>query len=128
MEKMSTKKFLLEEEGMPMAWYNIVTGMKNKPLPVLSPQTKQPLKEEGLYPLFSRSVSHQEISTTNTWVEIPDEVRKLCRVWRSTPLVRVTGLEKMLDTPVHIYFKNESVSPIGSHKLDSTLAQTYYCK
>ena len=125
---MSTKKFLLEEKDIPTAWYNIVADMKNKPLPILNPQTKQPLKEEDLYPLFSKGVSHQEMNTTDTWIEIPDEVRELYKVWRPTPLVRATGLEKALDTPAHIYFKNESVSPIGSHKLNSALAQAYYCK
>lgn len=120
---MSTKKFLLEEKDIPTAWYNIVADMKNKPLPILNPQTKQPLKEEDLYPLFSKGVSHQEMNTTDTWIEIPDEVRELYKVWRPTPLVRATGLEKALDTPAHIYFKNESVSPIGSHKLNSALAR-----
>ena len=120
---MSTKKFLLEEKDIPTAWYNIVADMKNKPLPILNPQTKQPLKEEDLYPLFSKGVSHQEMNTTDTWIEIPDEVRELYKVWRPTPLVRATGLEKALDTPAHIYFKNESVSPIGSHKLNSALVR-----
>ena len=124
---MSTKKFLLEEKDIPTAWYNIVADMKNKPLPILNPQTKQPLKEEDLYPLFSKGVSHQEMNTTDTWIEIPDEVRELYKVWRPTPLVRATGLEKALDTPAHIYFKNESVSPIGSHKLNSALAHDFYC-
>lgn len=125
---MSTKKFLLQEQDIPTAWYNIVADMKNKPLPMLNPQTKQPMKEEDLYPLFSKAASHQEMNTTDTWIEIPDEVRELYKVWRPTPLVRATGLEKALDTPAHIYFKNESVSPIGSHKLNSALAQAYYCK
>lgn len=84
---MSTKKFLLEEKDIPTAWYNIVADMKNKPLPILNPQTKQPLKEEDLYPLFSKGVSHQEMNTTDTWIEIPDEVRELYKVWRPTPLV-----------------------------------------
>ena len=125
---MSTKKFLLEEKDIPTAWYNIVADMKNKPLPILNPQTKQPLKEEDLYPLFSKGASHQEMNTTDAWIEIPEEVRELYKVWRPTPLVRAYGLEKMLDTPAHIYFKNESVSPIGSHKLNSAIAQAYYCK
>lgn len=81
---MSTKKFLLEEKDIPTAWYNIVADMKNKPLPILNPQTKQPLKEEDLYPLFSKGVSHQEMNTTDTWIEIPDEVRELYKVWRPT--------------------------------------------
>ncbi|WFE85765.1 TrpB-like pyridoxal phosphate-dependent enzyme [Parabacteroides chongii] len=125
---MSTKKFLLEEKDIPTAWYNIVADMKNKPLPILNPQTKQPMKEEDLYPLFSKAASHQEMNTTDAWIEIPEEVRELYKVWRPTPLVRAYGLEKMLDTPAHIYFKNESVSPIGSHKLNSAIAQAYYCK
>lgn len=125
---MSTKKFLLEEKDIPTAWYNIVADMKNKPLPILNPQTKQPLKEEDLYPLFSKGVAHQEMNTTDAWIEIPEEIRDLYKIWRPTPLVRAYGLEKMLDTPAHIYFKNESVSPIGSHKLNSAIAQAYYCK
>ena len=125
---MTAKKFLLQEKDIPTAWYNIVADMKNKPMPILNPQTKKPMKEEDLYPLFSKAVSHQEMNTTDAWIEIPDEVRELYKVWRPTPLVRATGLEKALDTPAHIYFKNESVSPIGSHKLNSALAQAYYCK
>lgn len=125
---MSTKKFLLQENEIPTSWYNIVADMKNKPLPILNPQTKQPLTEEDLYPLFSKGAAHQEMNTTDTWIEIPEQVREMYKVWRPTPLVRATGLEKALDTPAHIYFKNESVSPIGSHKLNSALAQAYYCK
>ena len=96
---MSTKKFLLEEKDIPTAWYNIVADMKNKPLPILNPQTKQPLKEEDLYPLFSKGASHQEMNTTDAWIEIPEEVRELYKVWRPTPLVRAYGLEKMLSSP-----------------------------
>lgn len=125
---MKTKKFLLQEKDIPTAWYNIVADMKNKPLPLLNPKTKQPIKEEDLYPLFSKAVSDQELNTTDAWIEIPEEVRDLYKVWRPTPLVRAYGLEKALDTPAHIYFKNESVSPIGSHKLNSAIAQAYYCK
>ena len=125
---MNTKKFLLEEKDIPTAWYNIVADMENKPMPMLNPQTKKPLTEEDLYPLFSKAASHQEMNTTDAWIEIPEEVRDLYKVWRPTPLVRAYGLEKALDTPAHIYFKNESVSPIGSHKLNSALAQAYYCK
>lgn len=125
---MNTKKFLLQEKDIPEAWYNIVADMANKPKPMLNPQTKQPLKEEDLYPLFSKAAAHQEMNTTDVWIEIPEEVRDLYKVWRPTPLVRAYGLEKALDTPAHIYFKNESVSPIGSHKLNSAIAQAYYCK
>ena len=125
---MSTKKFLLEEKDIPTAWYNIVADMNNKPLPMLNPKTKQPLKEDDLCTLFSKGAAEQELNTTDTWIEIPEEVRELYKIWRPTPLVRATGLEKLLDTPAHIYFKNESVSPIGSHKLNSAIAQAYYCK
>lgn len=125
---MNTKKFLLEEKDIPTAWYNIVADMENKPMPMLNPQTKKPLTEEDMYPLFSKAASHQEMNTTDAWIEIPEEVRDLYKVWRPTPLVRAYGLEKALDTPAHIYFKNESVNPIGSHKLNSALAQVYYCK
>jgi len=125
---MSTKKFLLEEKDIPTAWYNVAADMPNKPLPPLHPGTKQPVSAEDFYPLFAKELVHQEMNMTDKWIEIPDEVRELYKVWRPTPLVRATGLEKALDTPAHIYFKNESVSPVGSHKLNSALAQAYYCK
>ena len=125
---MSTKKFLLQEKDIPTAWYNIVADMKNKPRPMLNPATKQPIKEEDLYPLFSKGVAQQEMNTTDAWIESPEEVREQYKIWRPTPLVRARGLEKLLDTPAHIYFKNESVSPVGSHKLNSAIAQAYYAK
>ena len=125
---MSTKKFLLQEKDIPTAWYNIVADMKNKPLPPLNPQTKQPLKAEDLYPLFAESLAKQELNSTDAWIEIPEEVRDKYKIWRPTPLVRAYELEKALDTPAHIYFKNESVSPVGSHKLNSAFAQAYFCK
>ncbi len=125
---METKKFLLNESDIPQAWYNVMADMPNKPRPLINPATKQPLKEEDLYPLFSREASRQELDMEHRWIEIPDEVREMYRIWRPTPLVRATGLERLLDTPAHIYFKNESVSPVGSHKLNSAIAQAYYCK
>ncbi len=123
-----TKKFLLQESEIPTQWYNIVADMKNKPLPLIHPGTKQPLTAEDLYPIFSQEVSKQELNTTDAWIEIPEEVREKYKIYRPSPLVRAYGLEKELDTPAHIYFKNESVSPVGSHKLNSALAQAYYCK
>lgn len=125
---MESKKFLLQERDIPTAWYNVMADMKRKPRPMINPATKQPLKAEDLYPLFSKAASDQELNTTDAWIEIPDEVREMYRIWRPTPLVRARGLEKALDTPAHIYFKNESVSPVGSHKLNSAIAQAYYCK
>lgn len=123
-----SKKFLLQEKEIPEAWYNVVSEMPNKPRPMLNPATKQPLTAEDLFPLFSEEASRQEMNTADTWIEIPEEVRDMYKIWRPTPLVRARGLEKALDTPAHIYFKNESVSPVGSHKLNSAVPQAYYCK
>lgn len=123
-----SKKFLLQEKEIPEAWYNVVAEMPNKPRPMLNPATKQPLTAEDMFPLFSEEASRQEMNTADTWIEIPEEVRDMYKIWRPTPLVRARGLEKALDTPAHIYFKNESVSPVGSHKLNSAVPQAYYCK
>jgi tryptophan synthase beta chain len=122
------KRFLLTEKEIPTHWYNIVADMKNKPLPMMNPQTKKPLTLDDMTGVFCKACSEQELNTTDAWIEIPEEVRNLYKNYRSTPLVRAYGLEKALGTPAHIYFKNESVSPIGSHKLNSALAQAYYCK
>lgn len=122
------KRFFLTEEEIPRQWYNIQADMPNKPLPPLNPKTHEPLGAEDLYPIFAKDLCHQELNTTDAWIEIPEEVREQYKYYRSTPLVRAYGLEKALGTPAHIYFKNESVSPVGSHKLNSALAQAYYCK
>ena len=95
---------------------------------MINPQTKEPIKAEDLFPLFAEELSRQEVNTTDAWIDIPDEVRDKYKIYRPTPLVRAYGLEKALDTPAHIYFKNESVSPVGSHKLNSALPQAYYNK
>lgn len=123
-----SKKFLLQESDIPEAWYNVVVDMPVKPRPILNPQTKEAMKAEDLYPIFAEELANQEMNTTDRWIEIPDEVRDMYRIWRPTPLVRARGLEKMLDTPAQIYFKNESVSPVGSHKLNSAIPQAYYNK
>ena len=122
------KRFFLTENEIPTQWYNIVADMKNKPLPMLNPGTRKPLTVDEMSGLFNRACSEQELNTTDRWIDIPEEVRNQYKNYRSTPLVRAYGLEKALDTPAHIYFKNESVSPVGSHKLNSALAQAYYCK
>ena len=122
------KRFFLAEADIPSQWYNIQADMPNKPLPLLNPKTKQPLKAEDLFPIFNEACSLQELDTEHAWIDIPEEVRDMYKFYRPTPLVRAYGLEKALDTPAHIYFKNESVSPVGSHKLNSALAQAYYCK
>ena len=123
-----TKKFLLPESEIPTQWYNIMADMPNKPRPILNPGTKQPMKAEDLFPIFAEEVSRQELNMSDQWIDIPEEVRDKYMIYRPTPLVRAYNLEKALDTPAHIYFKNESVSPVGSHKLNSALAQAYYCK
>ena len=127
---MSTKqkRFILPEDEIPTQWYNIQADMPNKPLPPLNPATKQPMKAEDMYPIFAKACCDQEMDTEHAWIDIPEEVRDMYKFYRSTPLVRAYGLEKALGTPAHIYFKNESVSPVGSHKLNSALAQAYYCK
>lgn len=122
-----SKKILLSEHDIPTQWYNIVADMKTKPLPPLHPATKKPMTHEDLEVVFAKELVKQELSEER-WIDIPEEVRELYRIWRPTPLVRATGLEKALGTPAHIYFKNESVSPIGSHKLNSALPQAYYNK
>lgn len=126
--KEQRKRYLLDEEEIPRYWYNIQAEMPNKPLPPLNPVTKQPLTAEELYPVFAEECCRQELNQTDAWIKIPDEVRDKYKYYRSTPLVRAYGLEKALGTPAHIYFKNESVSPMGSHKLNSAIPQAYYCK
>ena len=122
------KRFFLTEDEIPTQWYNIQADMPVKPLPPLNPKTHEPMKAEDLYPIFAHKLCHQELDTTNAWIDIPQAVLEQYKYYRSTPLVRAYGLEKALGTPAHIYFKNESVSPVGSHKLNSALAQAYYCK
>ena len=123
-----TKRYILPEDEIPRYWYNIQADMVTKPMPPLHPGTKQPLKAEDLYPIFAEELCRQELNQTDKWIEIPEEVREMYKYYRSTPLVRAYGLEKALGTPAHIYFKNESVSPMGSHKLNSAIPQAYYCK
>ncbi|MDE6160271.1 MAG: TrpB-like pyridoxal phosphate-dependent enzyme [Muribaculaceae bacterium] len=123
-----SKKYILTEKDIPTAWYNIIPSMPVQPRPMLNPATHKPLTPEDLYPLFSEEAARQELNFTDSWIDIPDEVRELYKIWRPTPLVRARGLEKMLDTTARIYFKNESVSPVGSHKLNSAIPQAYYCK
>ncbi len=122
------KRYLLGEDEIPTQWYNIQADMVNKPLPPLHPATREALKPEDLYPIFARELCHQELDQEHAWIDIPEEVYDMYKYYRSTPLVRAYGLEEALGTPAHIYFKNESVSPVGSHKLNSALPQAYYCK
>lgn len=123
----TSKKILLPENEMPRQWYNIVPDMPNAALPPLHPGTKQPINPSDLEAIFAKELVKQEVSQER-WIDIPDEVRDLYKIYRPTPLVRASGLEKALDTPAKIYFKNESVSPVGSHKLNSAIPQAYYNK
>ena len=123
---MKTKKFCLTERQMPAQWYNIVADMPNRPLPPLHPVTREPVTREQLSAVFAEELIEQEMSVER-FIDIPEEVQEIYRIWRPTPLVRATGLEKALDTPAKIYFKNESVSPAGSHKPNTAVPQAYYC-
>lgn len=122
---MKTKKFTLAESQMPTQWYNIVADMPNKPLPPLDPVTRQPVKFEQMQAIFADELIRQEMSTER-FIDIPEEVQKIYRIWRPTPLVRAYGLEKALGTTAKIFFKNESVSPAGSHKPNTAVPQAYY--
>ena len=121
------KRFILPEEEIPRQWYNIQAEMPNKPMPLMNPATRKPLTPEDMYPLFAEELCRQELNQTDAWIDIPEQVRELYKYYRSTPLVRAYALEEALGTPAHIYFKNESVSPMGSHKLNSAIPQAYYC-
>ena len=125
---MKQKRFILPESEIPTQWYNIQADMVNKPQPMIHPGTKQPIKAEDLYPLFAQECASQELNQTDRWIDIPEDVREKYAYYRCTPLVRAYGLEEALGTPAHIYFKNESVNPLGSHKLNSAIPQAYYCK
>ncbi len=120
-------KYLLNERDIPEHWYNIVADMPNKPLPPLHPATHEPIGPDALAPLFPMGLIMQEVSQ-DPWIEIPEEVREIYKLWRPTPLYRARRLEKVLDTPAKIYYKYEGVSPAGSHKPNTAVAQAYYNK
>jgi tryptophan synthase beta chain len=122
---MQAKKIFLSEADMPRQWYNMVADMPTKPLPPLHPGTHQPLTPDLLEPLFPQALIEQEVSQQQ-WIDIPEEVWDLYRIWRPTPLIRATGLERLLDTPARIYYKYEGGSPAGSHKPNTALPQAYY--
>jgi len=107
-------RFMLNETDLPKFWYNINADSPVPPAPVLNPITKEPITPDFLSVLFPMELIMQEVSQER-YIPIPEEVREIYKLYRPTPLVRARRLEKMLDTPAHIYFKNESVSPVGSH-------------
>ena len=122
------KKFILQESEIPTQWYNIQADMPNKPMPPIHPATKQPLGVDDLAHIFPRECCVQELDTEHRWIDIPEDVLEKYKYYRSTPLVRAYALEEALGTPAHIYFKNESTNPLGSHKINSALPQCYYAK
>jgi len=122
-----TTRFILSENDLPRFYYNINADSPVSPTPVLNPQTQQPITPDDLSVLFPMDLIMQEVSTER-FIEIPEEVRESYKLFRPTPLIRARRLEKALGTPAHIYYKNESVSPSGSHKANTALAQAFYNK
>ncbi len=121
----SQRKITLNEKEIPTHWYNIAADMPNKPMPPLNPGTLEPIGPDALAPIFPMGLIMQEVSGEK-WVEIPEEVRDVYAMWRPTPMYRAYNLEKALDTPAKIYYKYEGVSPSGSHKPNTAVAQAYY--
>jgi tryptophan synthase beta chain len=119
------KKILLTENDLPRAWYNILPDMPSPLPPPLHPGTGKPLTPDMLAPLFPNALIEQEMSSQR-WITIPEEIMKIYRIWRPTPLVRAERLEQALKTPARIYYKNESLSPAGSHKPNTAVPQAYY--
>jgi len=119
------RKILLPESELPTHWYNIAADMMRLPPPQLHTATHEPIGPDALAPLFPMALIQQEVSTER-WIPIPEEVREVYKLWRPTPLYRARALEKALDTPAHIYYKYEGVSPSGSHKPNTAVAQAYY--
>jgi tryptophan synthase beta chain len=120
-----TTKFQLLESEIPASWVNLLPDLPGEPLPPLNPQTQEPAGPDDLTPIFPLGLIEQEVSAEPE-IEIPEEVREIYRLWRPTPLHRAHRLERELDTPAHIYYKHEGVSPAGSHKPNTAVAQAYY--
>jgi tryptophan synthase beta chain len=123
----SLTKIVLGDKDIPTKWYNIMADLKTPPAPVLHPGTGQPIGPADLAPLFPMDLIKQEVSQER-WIEIPDEVRDVYKLWRPSPLLRARRLERALGTPARIYYKYEGVSPAGSHKPNTAIAQAYYNK
>ena len=120
-------KFILDENEIPKAWYNIVSDLPEPPAPVIHPGTGQPVGPDDLAPLFTMAAIMQEVSAERQ-IDIPEPVRDIYRQWRPSPLYRAYRLEAALDTPARIYYKYEGVSPAGSHKPNTAVAQAFYCR
>jgi len=121
------KKYMLPESELPKSWYNIAADLPVPPLPPLHPATRQPIGPDDLAPLFPMALIEQEVSQVAE-IAIPEAVREVYQLWRPSPLIRATFLEKALNTPAKIYYKYEGVSPAGSHKPNTAVAQAYYNK
>lgn len=117
------KKIMLDENEMPSKWYNIQAEIELPP--PLNPSTLEPLKPNELEAIFPKELIKQEMSRQR-WIAIPEEIKEIYRIWRPTPLFRATRLEKFLKTPAKTYYKWEGVSPPGSHKPNTAVAQAYY--
>ena len=124
---MESTKFLLDERSLPESWYNIVPDLPFQLEPPLNPATRKPVGPEAFAPIFPEEIIRQEV-TADPYVPIPEEVRETYALWRPTPLFRARHLEKILDTPAHIYYKYEGVSPAGSHKPNTAVPQAFYNK
>jgi tryptophan synthase beta chain len=120
-------RFTLDEKEMPQAWYNIVPDMPGGLPPVLHPGTGEPIGPDDLAPLFPMALIMQEVSQER-FIEIPAAIQEVYKLWRPSPLIRARRLEKVLDTPARIYYKHEGLSPVGSHKPNTAVAQAYYSK
>ena len=120
------KKVFLDESEMPKQWYNLAPDLPTPLQPPLGPDGK-PISPDMLAPVFPMNLIEQEVSTQR-WIDIPDEIRQMLAIWRPTPLVRAYALEEALKPPARIYYKNESISPAGSHKPNTAVAQAWYNK
>ncbi|MDT7801290.1 MAG: tryptophan synthase beta chain [Actinomycetota bacterium] len=118
-------KYILDEADLPTQWYNVIPDLPEPPPPPLHPGTREPVGPADLAPLFPQALIEQEV-TTERYVDIPEEVREVYRLWRPSPLYRARRLEKALGTPARIYYKYEGVSPVGSHKPNTAVPQAYY--
>lgn len=131
-KQMSTKniphRLYLTEEQMPKQWYNLRADMKEQPDPIINPATGKPAKVEDLYPVFCEELAKQEMDATTRYIDIPEEVLDMYKIYRPSPLCRAYNLEKALGTPAKIYYKFEGNNTSGSHKLNSAIAQAYYAK
>lgn len=121
-------RLYLSEEQIPKQWYNLRADMKEQPEPLLNPSTLKPATIDDLTPVFCKELAKQELDATTRYIDIPEEVQEMYKVYRPSPLIRAYNLEKALDTPAKIYYKFEGNNTSGSHKLNSAIAQAYYAK